>query len=137
MGHWGVRSFENDDAADALDAGFDRVHGAAYDDLMDDRCPLIFDQVQQQLASAETLAAALDALHTSAGVDFPEYDDLQRLAFAGVVVRHAEFGVPIPEDVRRRALEWLEHEEVDWDEATVRRLRRDKEIALLRKTQGA
>ena len=28
MGHWGVKSFENDDAADALDAGFDRVHGA-------------------------------------------------------------------------------------------------------------
>ena len=28
MGHWGVKSYEHDEAADALDAGFDRVHGA-------------------------------------------------------------------------------------------------------------
>ena len=28
MGHWGVMSYENDDADFALDAGFDRVHGA-------------------------------------------------------------------------------------------------------------
>jgi hypothetical protein len=28
MGYWGVKSYENDEAADALDAGFDRVHGA-------------------------------------------------------------------------------------------------------------
>ena len=30
MGQWGVKSYENDDAAEALDRGFDRVHGAAY-----------------------------------------------------------------------------------------------------------
>ncbi len=42
MGHWGVKSYEHDDAADALDAGFDRVHGAQYEELMDDRNPLTF-----------------------------------------------------------------------------------------------
>ena len=59
MGHWGVKSYENDDAADALDLGFQRVAGTAYDDLMDDRNPLTFDQVQRKLAGPETLAAAL------------------------------------------------------------------------------
>ena len=28
MNYWGVKSYENDDAGDALDAGFDPVHGA-------------------------------------------------------------------------------------------------------------
>ena len=55
MGHWGVKSYENDEADDALDAGFDRVHGEHYDELMDDRNPLTFEQVQQQLADARTL----------------------------------------------------------------------------------
>jgi hypothetical protein len=137
MGHWGVKSYENDDASDALDAGFERVHGAAYDDLMDDRSPLTFDQVQKKLTSAETLAAALDALGEVAGVPFEEWDDVERLAFAGVVVRHAEFGVPIPDDTRTRAIEWLEREEIDWDEATARRLCRQREIALLRRDPGA
>jgi hypothetical protein len=137
MGHWGVKSFENDDAADALDRGFDRVHGAAYDELMDDRCPLTFDQVQQKLAGAETLAASLDALAEAAGGAPPEeWDERERLALAGVVVRHAEFGVPIPEEVRLRALDWLEREEIEWHEATARRLRREKEIALLRGARG-
>src|SRR5437763_627375 len=68
MGHWGVKSFENDDADDALDRGFERVHGAAYEELMDDRCPLTFDQVQRKLAGVETLAASLDALRAAAGV---------------------------------------------------------------------
>src|SRR4051812_47634149 len=136
MGHWGVKSFENDAAADALDAGFDRVHGSSYDDLMDDRNPLTFDQVQQRLAGPETLAEALGALHEAVGRPLEQWDELERLAYAGVVVRHAEFGVPIPDDARLRALDWLEHEEIDWDEATARRLRREKEIALLRKTSG-
>jgi hypothetical protein len=133
MGHWGVKSFENDDAADALDAGFDRVHGATYEALMDDRNPLPVDEVQRQLAGAETLAAAIDALRDAAGRPLDAWDAGARLAFAGVVVRHAELGVPLPDDVRARALDWLEHEEIDWQEATLRRLRRDKEIALLRK----
>jgi hypothetical protein len=132
MGNWGVKSYENDDAADALDAAFDRVHGAAYEALMDDRNPLTFDQVQEQLASPETLAAALDALSEAVGVPFEQWDEVVRLAFAGVVVRHAEFGVAVPADVRTRALDCLEHEEIDWQQATLRRLRRDKEIALLR-----
>jgi hypothetical protein len=132
MGHWGVRSHENDDASDALDAGFDRVHGAAYEALMDDRNPLSFDRVQERLANAETLAAALDALGESVGRPLEEWDEIDRLAFAGVVVRHAELGVAIPDDWRLRAIDWLEHEEIDWPEATLRRLRREKEIALLR-----
>jgi hypothetical protein len=135
MGHWGIKSFENDDAADALDRAFDHVHGPAYDELMDDRCPLTFDQVQQKLASAETLAAALEALRDASGPAPEDWDEIVRLAFAGIVVRHAEFGIPIPDDVRLQALEWLEREEIEWDEATARRLRREKEIALLRGTQ--
>jgi hypothetical protein len=133
MGHWGVKSFENDDAADALDAGFERVHGAAYEALMDDRTPLSFDQVQEKLASPETLAAALAALGDAVDQPFDAWDSAARLAYAGVVVRHAEFGVPIPDDCRARAIDWLEHEDVDWQAATLRRLRRDQELALLRR----
>ena len=133
MGNWGIKSYENDDAADALDAGFDRVHGAAYEALMDDRNPLAFDQVQQQLASPETLAAAIDALSAAVGLPFDQWDDLARLAFAGVVVRHAECGVALPADVRAQTLDCLEHEDIDWQDATRRRLRREREIALLQR----
>jgi hypothetical protein len=132
MGHWGVKSYENDDADEALDAGFERAHGDAYDTLMDDRNPLPFDQVQARLAGPDTLAAALDALAEAAGAPFEEWDDLDRLAYAGVVVRHAELGVAVPDDARARALGWLEGEAIDWPEATLRRARRDKEIRLLR-----
>jgi hypothetical protein len=131
MGHWGVKSFENDDAADALDVGFNRVHGAAYDDLMDDRNPLSPDQVQKQLANPETLAAALAALEEDVGQPLDTWDETERLAFVGVVVRHAEFGIAIPAHVRARAIDWLEHEEIEWHEATLRRLRRAQETALL------
>ncbi len=131
MGHWGVKSYENDDAADALDAGFDRVHGALFEELMADENPLTTDQVEARLANAETLDAALAALSTSVDRPFEEWDEVERLALAGVVVRHAELGVAIPEEWRARALDWLEHEEVEWEEATARRLRREKEMALL------
>jgi len=133
MGHWGVKSFENDMAADALDAGFDRVHGAVYDDLMEDRNPLGFDQVQAKLASPETLARALEALREEVDKPPEDWDDEERLAFCGVVVRHAEFGVSLEEEARLQALNWLENESIDWDEATLRKLRRDREMALLRK----
>ena len=134
MGHWGVKSYENDDANDALDAGFDRVHGEQYDELMDDRNPLTYEQVQQRLADSRTFEASIDALWDLVGREnAPEaWDDLARLALAGVVVRYAELKVPIPEEWRLRAIEWLEHEEIDWDEATLRRLRRQKEVDLLR-----
>lgn len=135
MGHWGVKSYENDDADFALDAGFDRVHGAVYEELMDDRNPLTLEQVQQRLASPETLAAALDALRADVAKPAAEWDDAQRLAFAGVVVRHAELGVPIPDDVRLQALDWLENEAIDWQEATTRRLRKDREIAALQRAR--
>jgi hypothetical protein len=132
MGHWGVKSYENDDADEALDAGFDRVHGAVYDDLMNDRNPLTIEQIQQRLASPETLAAAVEALEEAVERPVEEWDAVERLAFAGLVVRHAELNVPIPEEWRLRALDWLEREEIEWDEATKRRLRREKEIAMLR-----
>jgi hypothetical protein len=45
--------------------------------------------------------------------------------------------VPIPEPWRQRAIDWLEHEEIDWDEPTVRRLRVVKEIALLQRSGGS
>jgi len=133
MGHWGVKSYENDDAADALDAGFDRVHGKQYEELMDDRNPLTFDQVQGRLADSRTLDASIAAVRDSLAEDSPSeaWDELARLALVGIVVRHAELGVPIPEPWRQRAIDWLEHEEIEWEEATVRRLRRQKEIALL------
>jgi hypothetical protein len=137
MGSWGVKSYENDDAADALDAGFDRVHGELYDELMDDRNPLTFEQVQERLADRRTLEAAIAALTESVGAaSKPEaWDEPARLALAGIVVRHAELGVSIPEPWLGRAIEWLEHEEIDWEEATIRRLRRRQEIGLLKTSQ--
>jgi len=53
MGSWGVRSYENDEANDALDRGFEKVHGDLYDELMDDRNPLTPEQIQARLASTE------------------------------------------------------------------------------------
>ncbi len=122
MGHWGVKSYENDEAHDALDAGFDRVHGARYDELMDDRNPLTYEQVQHRLADGRTLEASISALWDSVGREIaPEsWDDLSRLALAGIVVRHAELKVPIPDEWRQRAIDWLEREEIDWHEATAR-----------------
>jgi hypothetical protein len=135
MDYWGVKSYENDDSGDALDAGFDRVHGALYEQLMDDRNPLSFAQVQARLASVQTLEAAISALRESLALEDPpeEWDDTARLALAGIVVRHAELGVPIPPDWLTRAIKWLENEDAEWEEATARRLRRQKEIDLLRR----
>ncbi len=134
MGAWGVRSYENDETADALDAGLEQIHGARYQSLMDDRDPTPFEKVQEQLASAETLAAALAALAEDLGPppdDDPE-DDLGRLAYAGVVVRHAECRVPIPEDLRARALRYLEAETIDWEsDQRDRDRQRQNEIRLL------
>jgi hypothetical protein len=137
MGHWGVKSYENDGASEALDAGFDRVHGDRYEELMDDRNPLTYEQVQQRLADARTLEAATEALWDDLGREIaPEdWEDEAKLALAGVVVRHAELKVPIPEEWRRRAVDWLEREEIEWHEATTRRLRRQKEIDLLRRAE--
>jgi hypothetical protein len=96
MGHWGVCSYENDDAGDALDAAFDRVHGSAYDDMMDDRDPMTVDQIHKKLASSQTLAAAVAWLSEEFGDDLETWDEIARLAFVGVVVRHKEMGVAIP-----------------------------------------
>lgn len=139
MGHWGVKSYEIDEAADALDAGFDQVHGELYEQLMDDRNPLTFEQVQQRLADSRTLRAAIMALlgSLSLGAKPEAWDDLARLALAGIVVRHAELGVPISAPWLEHAIDWLEHETIDWEEATARRLTRQKEIALLRRAVRA
>jgi hypothetical protein len=138
MGHWGVKSYENDEANDAMDAGFDRVHGEHYDELMDDRNPMTYEQVQQRLADPRTLEATIAALVESVGPEVPpdDWDDQARLAMAGVLVRYAEMKVPIPDGWRRRAIEWLEKEGIEWHEATARRLRRQKEIDLLRRASG-
>ena len=137
MGYWGVKSYENDDANDAIDAAMETVHGKLYEELMDDRNPLSYDQVQKRLADERTLAAAVAALERAVGTTLADpgdaWDESARLALAGIVVRHAEFGVPIPDDLRRRALDWLESEDIEWDEATKRSLRRQKEISLLRR----
>jgi hypothetical protein len=130
MGHWGVKSYEIDEASDALDSAFEKVHGAEYDELMDDRNPMTFDQIQKRLANTATLHAAVDALRAEFG-DEATWDEIARLAYCGVIVRHAELGITIPEDAKKKAVSWLEHEEIDWQEATARGLRRAKEIALL------
>jgi hypothetical protein len=134
MGSWGVRSYDNDEATDALDRGFERVHGDLYDELMDDRNPLTPEQIQAKLAGPETLAAALGSLVEEVGLPWDEWDEVDRLGFVGVVVRHAELGVVIPDDWRDRAVAWLVDEEIDWDETTARKLRRQKELDRL---QGA
>jgi hypothetical protein len=131
MGHWGVKSYENDDAADALDAGFARAHGSAYEELMDDANPMTLEQVQQKLASPESLTFSIEALAEQAGGPFETWDEVLRLAFAGVVVRHVELGIAIPPEVGQRAIIWLREEPIEWDEATARRLRREREIRLL------
>ncbi len=138
MGHWGVKSYENDDADDALDGGFEEVHGDLYEELMDDRNPLPFEQVQKRLANGRTLAAAVAILEEMVGRPLEKeavWDETARLALAGIVVRHAECGVLIPETLQKKSIEWLENEEIDWQEETKRRLRRDKEIALLRRAK--
>src|SRR4051794_18587750 len=127
MGQGGVRSYENDEAADAIDAGFDRVHGATYEELMGDRNPKTPEEMQQKLASPETLAAAVAAYEEWAGGPSEDWDEVDRLGFAGVIVRHAELRVPIPDVWRDQALAWLTDESIEWDEATARKLRRQKE----------
>ena len=132
MGSWGVKSYENDDAGEALDAAFEQVHGDRYDELMDDGNPLSFDQVQETLADPNTLTAAVKWLVGEFGSDFDEWDEEARLSFAGVIVRHAEFRIPIPDEWRTRAISWLEAESIEWDDATIRQLRSRKEIGLLK-----
>lgn len=131
MGHWGVASYENDDAADALDAGFDQVHGALYEELMDDDNELSFEEVLQKLADPRTLDAALKFLTDQFGPDPDDWEDVGKLAMVGVVVRHAELGVPIPDPWKGRALAWLKDEPIEWDDATLRKLRRAKEAELV------
>lgn len=133
MGHWGVKSYEIDEADEALDRAFEQVHGDLYEELMDDRNPMMPEQIHRKLANEETLNAAVAHLHRSFGDDLSRWDEVQRLAFAGVVVRHAELGVAIPHEWRARARDWLEAEEIEWEEATVRRLRKAREIEMLEK----
>ena len=137
MGYWGVKSYENDDADDALDAGFERVHGELYEQLMDDSNPLSFEQVQKRLADGRTLTASVEALEELIEAKLtgdPEaWDDAARLAFAGIVVRHAELGVLIPEELRLQAIQWLQTEDISWDDPTRRKARREKELAHLQR----
>jgi hypothetical protein len=101
---------------------------------MDDRNPLSFEQVQKRLADSKTLDASIAALKESLALSSPpnEWDEVAKLALAGIIVRHAELNVPIPEVWLNQAIICLEQEELDWEEATARRLRRQKEINMLR-----
>ena len=137
MGSWGVRSYENDDADFAIDAGLDKVHGSAYEDLMEDDNPLTIDQIHQRLANSATLEAAIANYGSEVDRPWDDWDDEQRLAFAGIVVRHAELRVPIPDDWRDRAITWLRDEAIEWDEVTARRLRREREIELLERRDAS
>lgn len=135
MGYWGVKSYEDDDADDAIDTGFDRVHGETYEEFMDDRSPLPYEQVLRKLASPRTLEVSLEVLAEQFDQrPFDEWSDEERISYCGVVVRHAEFDLPIPDEIRDRALQWLEAEDVEWDEedAAARSARRRQEIATLK-----
>jgi hypothetical protein len=136
MSHWGVKSYENDLAAHVLDAGFESACGARYEELMNDKHPLPFEQVQAELATPQTLWAAVEALQDEAGLDQKVWDAEQKLAFVGVIVRHAELGVLPNDEWRRWAIDWLENEEIEWDQADARARRKRKEIALLQKLAG-
>ncbi len=131
MGYWGVKSYENDEADFALDRGFESVHGGVYEDLMDDSNPLTPEQIQARLANPATLRQAVAALVEEAGPISDDWEDVDRLGFVGVVVRHVELGVPIPVTWRDQALAWLRDESIEWDEATLRKLRLAKELELL------
>ena len=88
MGYWGVKSYENDDADFAIDAGLEKIHGEAYEVLMDDGNALSFDEAQKQLANPETLAAAINSLREEYGSHrpFDDWEEDERLAFAGFLV---------------------------------------------------
>jgi len=133
MGYWGIKSYENDLAHDALDAGFDRIHGARYEELMDDRNPLPYEKVHEQLASPETLSAALAALDELVEGPALEGDGEALLAWVGVVLRHVECRVPVPAVTIERAIQILENEDLEWPRPTERKLRLDKELAAFRK----
>ena len=134
MGYWGVKSYENDLAHDALDAGFDRIHGERYEALMDDRNPLPYEKVHEQLASPVTLAASLEALNQLIEEqELEESDGEAQLAWVGVVLRHAECRVEIGPEIIQKAIEILESEDLDWPRPTERKLRLEKEVAVLRK----
>ena len=137
MGSWGVRSYENDEADFAIDAGFDRVHGEVYEDLMEDGNPMTIDQIQKKLASSATLEAAISDLSAEVDAPWEDWTEDQRLGFAGIVVRHAELGVLIPSDWRTRALDWLRDESIEWEEATARKLRKQREVELLEQAESA
>ncbi len=133
MGYWGIKSYENDLAHDALDAGFDRIHGARYEELMDDRNPMPYEKVHEQLASLETLSATLAALDELVEGPALEGDDEALLAWVGVVLRHVECRVPVPVVTIERAIQILENEDLEWPRPTERKLRLDKELAAFRK----
>lgn len=135
MGYWGVRSYEDDDADFAIDKGFERVHERRYLELMDDRNPLSYEQVQEKLADPATLAASLACLAEEFEAAWDAWDEEQRISAIGVIVRHAECGVPIPAEWRDRAVAWLEGETVEWDEAEARDRRRKQEIEVLQQAK--
>lgn len=133
MGYWGVKSYENDLAHDALDAGFDQVHGDRYEELMDDRNPLPYEKVHEQLANLETLTKSLAALDEMLEHPALEGDEEAKLAWVGVVLRHLECKVDVPQELLRQGAEILQNEDLEWPRPTERKLRLEKELALFRK----
>ena len=135
MDYWGVKSYENDDAGDALDAGFARVHGAlrrahGRPQPSPFRASSSRDLRARKLWTRRSRLCGKRSLYE----DPPEeWDETARLALSGIVVRHAELGISVPPDWLNRAIDWLRNEDIEWEEATARRLRRQKEIELLRR----
>jgi hypothetical protein len=136
MGYWGVRSYEVDEVWDVLDQALEQVHGDRYVALMDDKNPTPAEKVQDQLANAQSLAAALAILEEDEGEDSTAWDELARLIFVGLVVRHAELGVVPSDEARLKAISFLEGEELDWSPASGRERRRQEEILLLKQPRA-
>ena len=104
-----------------------------YEELMDDRNPLSFEQVQARLASPQTLEASIAALQESLALETRPKNGMRQRDSPWRASSSATPNsvLPIPAVWLNRAIDWLENEDLDWEEATARRLRRQKEIRLL------
>ena len=102
---------------------------------MDDRNPLSFEQVQQKLADSRTLECVDRRLEEMLGIEGrPRAGTSSRgWRWPGSWCAMPSWASPIPEEWRRLAIDWLENEEIDWEEETIRQLRRRKEIELLKR----
>ena len=85
------------------------------------------------MANEETLKESLAALDEMVEGVAQELDDESKLAWAGVVIRHVECRMDLPREMLEATITILENEDLDWPRPTERKIRLEKELALLRK----